>query len=67
MAYPHANNIVTLYALNGYERGLYRPKHPIGYLLKNKVTEGKRKFYFNKPIYDPGLFDLIPVYQVEAD
>lgn len=54
-------------APNGLAHGMYRPKRPIGYLLISKTAECQRKFYFNRPIYDPSLFDLIPVYQVEAD
>lgn len=58
---------MSLSATKGLEYGLYRPKSPVGYLLKSKITECQRKFYFNKPIYDASLFDLIPVYQVEED
>ena len=67
MAYQSANNLVSLSAPKGLAHGLYRPKSPLGYVLQSKTTECQRKFYFNKPIYDATLFELIPVYEVEAD
>lgn len=52
-----------------YAKGIYKPKYPLGYLLRSKMRDmNKPRFYINKPAkYNRELFDLIPAYEVIAD